>query len=205
MFCIKCGAELPDDAIFCMGCGTNIEDSTNEKEKNVNIGKRNYFMIKYSVIIVLAIVVMLIVAKTVGEYAAKIKQNSYDNKMGNAYYLLKNGISNNKNNETTEDYDKSSVDAQIAISGAKAVYANVYGYADGLEARIVEKDNYNRFIVHIKKIDANGIGGYNITEYYILVRVEGDSYYYDLNNAFAQANDIGLSALKNLNNWGKKP
>lgn len=33
MFCIQCGAKLPDNAIFCMSCGTKIVDQSMETEE----------------------------------------------------------------------------------------------------------------------------------------------------------------------------
>ncbi len=35
MFCIKCGKQIPDDSVFCMGCGTKVPrwEQTTEKEK----------------------------------------------------------------------------------------------------------------------------------------------------------------------------
>ena len=38
MFCTKCGAQLPDDAVFCGACGCKLEPLVIEtKEKVVNV------------------------------------------------------------------------------------------------------------------------------------------------------------------------
>lgn len=38
MFCMKCGQELPDDALFCMKCGTNLQDFINKTSSSSSEG-----------------------------------------------------------------------------------------------------------------------------------------------------------------------
>ena len=39
MFCPKCGAQLPDDAVFCMKCGTSITGAQQQKQATVSPGR----------------------------------------------------------------------------------------------------------------------------------------------------------------------
>ena len=60
MYCRKCGAEMPEDSLFCPTCGTNILDNnpTNIKSKDKNRNKtlRRIVIICGIVLIILAVV-----------------------------------------------------------------------------------------------------------------------------------------------------
>ena len=120
-----------------------------------------------------------------------------------------------KNNEVNESIDNDKGDEienskkeERAISAAIDVYhdfGNVSHFTVK-NSKVMEKDQYDRYVVYLEIINnTNNSGGISTSKYYVLVRLEGDSYYYDLSSAIVFAKDGDYSLLKKHNDWGKAP
>lgn len=60
MFCPNCGAEIPDDAVFCGNCGKNILEEESKKENKRHIDSKS----KSKLVTILLIAVILVLSVT---------------------------------------------------------------------------------------------------------------------------------------------
>ena len=185
MFCGHCGKELPEGAEFCTSCGKPvIKDEEEQVTVNpVNVAKAantgGGVTIGNKQIPKYAIWIALIVV-------AIILFRSFSGGGGSS----------------------SSSDESVAISGAKTIISDQLtdpSSATWNSSEIVDSDSYHRYVVKLDVTATNGFGGRVREKYYVIVRVDGDYYYYSTYYSWAKANDTNLSTLKSLNGWDEPP
>jgi len=193
MYCSKCGKELPEDALFCFSCGTRVE--TEEKEQTVessvhndvetvqNISNSNSktstnlnpLAIKWLIRIGLIILAVVLLKSCFG------------------------GSGSKKSTSGKED---------AAITVAKGVISeqlNDPGSATWNSAEVLEKDNYNRYLVKLDVTATNGFGGRIRERYYVIVWTDGERYRYSNNFAWGTEGKADVNLLKTMNDWNEPP
>ncbi|XME02626.1 zinc-ribbon domain-containing protein [Lachnospiraceae bacterium C1.1] len=192
MFCAHCGKELPDGAEFCTSCGKPVikDDDTEENTSTVsavsssesvnNATSGNKKIPKYAIWIAVIVVGFFI-----------FRSYSGGNSSDGGY------------SKTTQNYDS------IAISNAKSILCEDFvdpGSVSWNDEEVVDKDDYERYLVYLDATATTKAGGRNREKYYVILRISGDKYYYkQYGLAWSYANDSDLSYLKSRNQWGEPP
>lgn len=73
---------------------------------------------------------------------------------------------------------------------------------------IVDEDNYGRYCVYLSVDAQNSFGSYIRNNYYVVLRIDGDMYYwsqYFAVHSVDSQNSYDEEFIKNINNWGNPP
>jgi hypothetical protein len=95
-----------------------------------------------------------------------------------------------------------------AVSCATSLIADRLKDPDSIsvnEAKIIDKDDYYRYIVYLDYTATNGFGGRVRNACYVCVRLgDGDTYYFNRVLYYVESANL-VEALKSANGWGKDP
>lgn len=187
MYCQKCGKKIPDDAEFCMSCGTKVGDvgkSKDSEDKNKNKSKKNVSEYikknkKKGIIIglIVAVVLVGIVTAIVFAIINSGKVQSYNE---GVQYIASNNIK-----EAEESFEKAIgyKDANIYYSSVKAANQlyNKGNPGDALSSvsDMLDEGNVVEEIVDYKDRESSKLAIYMIGEVFYANNnlVESDKYF----------------------------
>lgn len=94
MFCSKCGKEVKDDAVFCPGCGSPLNQNNNSSKKSEKSNNDkssggqtiNFGIILISVVVLLIIIIIVVVIVLGLIYKTKVAQNGTDTIGSGGYF-----------------------------------------------------------------------------------------------------------------------
>lgn len=143
MFCSKCGKEIEKDMQFCNNCGNKVDISSSTKKSNSSSSVKK--IVRIGLIVFLSLITISIVVTL--SSAVKPKNISKENIVS-------------VSNETIINCAQNEV-SKILKSSATAYWGN---------SKIIDKDDYERYLVYVPLEAQNGFGGYNKLYYLVIIK-----------------------------------
>ncbi|MGN0768434.1 MAG: zinc-ribbon domain-containing protein [Christensenellales bacterium] len=195
-YCINCGKQIADDATFCEHCGNrqysdevNVKNSLDSESnydkspdikpaQNVGAITTKPTFSKKKILIIVACVVLAVILLVV-----LLTQCN-----GGGLLVSKEDLA-------------VTCAKSLVIDNLKNPNSAIWYATD-----IVDKDDYDRYIVYLDYGAENSFGGTTRTRLYVCIRLDNnDTYYYNPYFPYVEATDMNLSLIKSLNDWGNPP
>ena len=105
----------------------------------------------------------------------------------------------------TSEEEKTNTKEEEAITAAKSIICNVIedpSSATWNSAEVVEKDDYNRYLVKLDVTVTNKVGGRDREYYYVVVWDDGENWCYKTYMSYWKGSN-GAETAKDINDWNQ--